>query len=362
MKTKRGLLLFLAIVIASLLTQGCGTTSTDPDQWGVLFSGGITEEKRFEGIVDPGATNTVIGAGSHSYSYPVLSLRTYFISGKEDVGDTSGSDAINTPVRGGARANFEGDISFWICSGATDLEWLQKNWGPGEGQLGDASLTKEVIDALNSQGKVEVKNLDNFGNASEEDQVTVLTTSCLLSFQRAIGFKTKAYESPEQWLKMLNEYLRPALEKAVVGQSSSYTVDQLIGNKDDRAAFNKDVGVALEAQLRAKMGGRLYFRVTSADFSTFTPVGKGVQEAYDEKANVAVALETEKQRGALRDEQIANAKKLAAGGFFTPEQVVCLLAIEAAREAGSAPPVCLAGSIAGVVVGANTSPSTTAGG
>lgn len=61
------------IVIAMVLTfalTGCGYDDTEINEIGLIYSGGVTEEKAFIGLLEPGATWESVGYGSSVYKYP----------------------------------------------------------------------------------------------------------------------------------------------------------------------------------------------------------------------------------------------------------------------------------------------------
>lgn len=58
------------LLLAALFLGGCGVASSEINEIGLVYAGGVVEDKTYEGILEPGATNNRVGMGSTVYRYP----------------------------------------------------------------------------------------------------------------------------------------------------------------------------------------------------------------------------------------------------------------------------------------------------
>lgn len=71
----------LMVAALALLATGCGIESSEVNEIGLVYSGGVVEDKEFEKILEPGSTSNPVGLGSTVYKYPI-DQRTW-ISGQD---------------------------------------------------------------------------------------------------------------------------------------------------------------------------------------------------------------------------------------------------------------------------------------
>lgn len=283
----------LLISTLALGLAACGFTSSQVNEIGLHYSGGVIEDKTFQQLIDPGATNKQTGFGDIVYYYP-NDQRTYRFS--RDGGDVAA--AITAPTIEGTRVVLEGIITFRLCQPTeADTEGFSNDWGEDGYQ------------------------------------------ACLTSFHENIGLKTSAYEGPG-WTAMLTEFLRPAIEISVNRSTRSLTVDELL-TTESLDSLNSEIRRNLPNEVTANMDGNfLYF--SSVSFEQVEPENPDVQAAYDERAAARLEVAAERERGSLRDVQGENLDRL--NSIFSNEgQLNCYLQIELGRELGQMPPPCYAG-------------------
>ena len=284
----------LLAAAAVLALSACGVTSSQVNQIGLHYSGGIVEDKEFVSLIEPGATNTRIGLGNVVYYYP-NDQRTYRFS-RDGAGDVA--SAITAPTTEGTRVVLEGIITFRLCQPTeADREGFASDWGE-----------------------------DGYAE-------------CLRSFHENIGLKTSAFEAGG-WTAMLTEFLRPAIEISVNRSTRSLTVDQLL-TTESLDSLNQEIRRNLPTEVTSNMDGNfLYF--SSVSFEQIEPENPDVQAAYDERAAARLEVAAERERGSLRDVQGENLNRL--NSIFSDEgQLNCYLQIELGRELGVMPPPCYAG-------------------
>lgn len=284
----------IAIILAAALgLSACGFTSSQVNQIGLHYSGGVIEDKTFQQLIEPGATNKQTGFGDIVYYYP-NDQRTYRFS--RDGGDVAA--AIMAPTTEGTRVVLEGIITFRLCQPTeADAEGFANDWG--------------------------------------EDGYA----ACLIAFHENIGLKTSAYEDAG-WTAMLTEFLRPAIEISVNRSTRSLTVDELL-TTESLDTLNSEIRRNLPNEVTSNMDGNfLYF--SSVSFEQVEPENAQVQAAYDERAAARLEVAAERERGSLRDVQGENLDRL--NSIFSDEgQLNCYLQIELGRELGVMPPPCYAG-------------------
>lgn len=286
----------LPVALLAVLLTGCSLTSTQVNEIGLEYSGGLTEDKAFVRLVQPGATNQGKGFGNEVYRYP-NDQRNYRFSadGLADV-----AAAIVVPSREGTRVVIEGIISFKLC-----------------------------IAPFNNPTAV----IDDWGGTDPEAYAT-----CLKTFHENIGLKTQAWTF-EGWNAMLQEFLRPAINVSVTRSSRSFTIDELLATEAlDR--FNTQIADTLPSELASKMNGE-FFYISDVSFEEIAPEAPTVQAEYDERAAARLDVATERERGSLREVQEQNLQRLRS--IFSDEgQLNCYLQIELGRELGVMPPPCFA--------------------
>lgn len=84
MKSVRKLLPAL-LLLAVLVMTGCGLAGSETNEIGLVYEGGMVQDKTYRGILKPGSTSNSVGLGSEVYRYRI-DQRSY-IAGKD--GDTA---------------------------------------------------------------------------------------------------------------------------------------------------------------------------------------------------------------------------------------------------------------------------------
>lgn len=281
-----------ALLVGILMLSAC-VTSSEVNQIGLHYAGGIIEDKVFIELIEPGATSRGIGAGNVVYYYP-NDQRTYRFS-RDGGGDVAA--AIVAPTTEGTRVVLEGIITFRLCQPTeADRQGFNSDWG--------------------ADGYAE----------------------CLRTFHENIGLKTTAYEL-DGWIAMLTEFLRPAIEISVNRSTRSVTVDDIL-TTEALDGLNEEIRQALPREVTANMDGNfLYF--SSVSFEQIEPESQSVKDAYDERAAARLEVAAERERAQLRDVQGENLQRLR--GIFADEgQLNCYLQTELGRELGVMPPPCFA--------------------
>lgn len=286
----------MALVLLAAMLTGCSLASTEVNEIGLEYAGGLTEDKVFVRLVQPGATNQGKGFGNEVYRYP-NDQRNYRFS-SDGLADVAA--AIVVPSREGTRVVIEGIISFKLC-----------------------------IAPFNDPTAV----VDDWGGTDSEAYA-----NCLKAFHENIGLKTDAW-TLEGWTAMLQEFLRPAINVSVTRSSRSFTIDELLATEAlDR--FNTQIADTLPAELASKMNGE-FFYISDVSFEEIAPEAVTVQAEYDERAAARLDVATERERGSLREVQEQNLQRLRS--IFSDEgQLNCYLQIELGRELGVMPPPCFA--------------------
>lgn len=68
-KIVRGVTLVVLLAMVTTFGGACGLESSETNEIGLVYSGGWTEDKEYQGILRPGATNNSTGYGSTTYRY-----------------------------------------------------------------------------------------------------------------------------------------------------------------------------------------------------------------------------------------------------------------------------------------------------
>lgn len=285
----------LIVTLFAILLAGCSVVSTQVNEIGLEYSGGLTEDKQFVRLVPPGATMNGKGWGNTVYLYPT-DQRNYRFSTDQQADIAA---PIIVPSREGTRVVVEGIISFKLCiAPIDDPDAVVNDWG---------------------------------GTADEA------YAACLQAFHENIGFKTKAFESLDFWRAMLQEFLRPGVNSSVTRASRGFTIDELLSVEAlDR--LNSDIARELPLELEAKQGGN-FFYIADVSFEEIAPESTDVQKEYDERAVARLDTASENERGALRAAQQNNLEELR-GTFSEESALICYLQIELGRELGVMPPPC----------------------
>ena len=67
------LLIFVVIgvIVISTIASNSGYDSTEINEIGLIYEGGVIQDKVYKGLLEPGATNNRVGLGSTVYRYRI---------------------------------------------------------------------------------------------------------------------------------------------------------------------------------------------------------------------------------------------------------------------------------------------------
>lgn len=60
----------IMLAVLAMVASGCGLASSQINETCLVYSGGLWEDKEFVSVLEPGATNNMIGPGDSVYCYP----------------------------------------------------------------------------------------------------------------------------------------------------------------------------------------------------------------------------------------------------------------------------------------------------
>lgn len=171
----------LLVVLALLAGSACGLRSSAINERCVVYSGGLVEDKNFEGFLEPGATAKSVGMGSKTYCYR-NDQRSY-------IGQPEGGDA--------------GPVEVVSATGPD---------GPGIRMSVDYQLYFKL-------------NLDD---------------DVFRRFHENLGVKTDAW-TEDGWKQLLREYFEPQIDRAMEAAALKHDWRRLYADEGGRSAFNADV-------------------------------------------------------------------------------------------------------------------------
>lgn len=239
----------LAAVMLALAGGACGYESSKINERCLVYSGGITEDAKFQEFMEPGRNNKSVGFGSTAYCYRT-DQRSYI--GRAEQGTDTG------PVQ---------------------------------------VVSKDDVRMLAEYQLYFKLNMD--------DEV-------LKAFHTNLGVKTEAW-TEDGWTQMLREYFEPQIERSLEAAALQHDWRPLYANEEARAAFNRDTVENLKRNIREVIGGNYFCGPSYAgpgtecgDF-TFT-VGK----PRPENGDIVAAIEAEQTAKARLDAQATENNRIAA--------------------------------------------------
>ena len=285
-----------AIVIAMfVLTAGCASTAAN--EIGLSYGGGVIENKGYQGVIEPGATNKFVGIMDPNYNYRI-DQRSWIGRDCEEAG----------------------------CADRPTVEFVSK----------DGIRMKAPVDIY-------------FTLRQDE--------STLQRFHEEIGLKTQAW-TEEGWVISLRTYFDPALERGIDSAGLSFNWRELRESEEKRNEFAQQASRQFTEELERATGGNYYCAPTyqkpkdecgniSFAIGQPTPVDARVVEAV-EAEQTANARTQSLSAEARRAQAEAEARQVLIDQVG-PEVFACLRAIEAAEKANVGPPPCIAGGATPVV-------------
>jgi hypothetical protein len=173
---KRGGLIALLVALA-VFSSACGLENNETNEIGLIYSGGLTEDKEFKGFLKPGSTAKSTGYGSKTYRYRI-DQRSYRADGKNNGADTGPALVV---TRDNQRMLVDYQLYFKI-------------------------------------------NQD---------------TKILRKFHENIGVKTKAWTN-EGWTEMLRTYFEPQIDRSLEAAALQFDWKALYASEEARVAFQND--------------------------------------------------------------------------------------------------------------------------
>lgn len=197
MKSASKAVLTSLVLLLALTGSACGTAGSDINEIGLIYSGGLTEEKDFKGLLKPGSTRTSVGMGSKVYRYRT-DQRSFIGAPKGKTGDIGPIQVVS-----------DDDVRLLV-----------------EFQL---------YFKLNREEKV------------------------IRRFHENLGIKTRAY-TDDGWRQMLNEYFAPQIERAMESVALGFKWRDLYGSEEARKSFQDLTVLRVKQNLREVIGaGADYF-------------------------------------------------------------------------------------------------------
>lgn len=246
--------------------------STDVDEYGLEYSAGPIDGRKFEGLTPPGSSLQFLGMLDYMVKLPA-NQRTYIVAENTNEGDIGG-ELITANDSEGVAVQFATSATFELEPDAKKLNTFA------------LEICTKYDDCYDKDGT-----------------------------------------SNDGWGMMLNDYFRKSQEAALQSVTQQYTVDELM--QQDRSEFQREVAEATTRKLNDNMGGQYFTDIT---FQIQRPIPpNAVQTKYNEQK----AAELQTQVKAEEVEQ-AKQTKLAAdelNAIENSEDYIALLEAEAKAKA-----------------------------
>ena len=63
--------IIIGVILFSIIASNSGYDSTEINEIGLIYEGGVVQDKSYKGLLDPGSTNNRVGLGSTVYRYRI---------------------------------------------------------------------------------------------------------------------------------------------------------------------------------------------------------------------------------------------------------------------------------------------------
>jgi hypothetical protein len=239
---KRGLALVGAVVVLGGMAA-CSTTAA-PDYVLIRYEKGVNGGLKFESCLQPSQKGDA-AVNDQTFALPV-SLRTWNIRPEGQGGDSSNAVQTGTlpqPATETQPSQVGPEVKVF-----TKTEFFLNTACKQQDKEG------EIVHAVDPEGK------------KKEDAAADSAQAPLARFWEATGRRYDVATdgesgfSEDNWVKMLQATLVPAMEKAVRSSSRLYDADDLDANTGNVwATMEKQMGVTFSAELNASVGGGDYF-------------------------------------------------------------------------------------------------------
>lgn len=244
-------LLALVIITTFMLSGACGLEDSQTNEIGLVYSGGITEDKKFKEFLPAGSTAKATGYGSTTYRYRI-DQRSY---------------------RGDAKNNGADAAPIVVVS--NDDQRLKVDY--------------QLYFKLNQDPKI------------------------LRKFHENIGIKTKAW-TEEGWRQMLRDYFEPQIERSMEAAALAYDWRDLYASEETRVKFQGDAIDRIKAAITDVVGADYFCgpaydgpKTPCGDFTMTVgkpePVNEGLVAAIErEQTNVAATSAQEQENARINKE------------------------------------------------------------
>lgn len=247
---KRALLAGVAVLVVS---SACGLEGTETNEIGLIYSGGVVEDKAYKGQLFAGATAKSVGLGSKVYKY-----RT---DQRSIIAGPDGSARDIAPVQ---------FVSSDDTRMATDLQMYFK---------------------LNQN----------------EDT--------LRAFHENLGVKTEAW-TDAGWDQMLREYFIPQIERAIEAAGLAFPWRDLYASEEARVKFQNDAADRAKTAITEVIGGEYFcgpsYTGAGSKCGTFTmtvgkpyPVNGKIVDAIEAEQTAVTETRSQEQENARIAAQVA---------------------------------------------------------
>lgn len=245
-----------AVTLFSLV--GCGLASSKINELCLVYSGGITEDAKFEKLLEPGSNNNSIGVGSDTYCYKI-DQRSYIANSDKGKGDTGPVEVVSSDT---VKMAVEYQFYFTLNQ--------------------DENVVKE--------------------------------------FHENLGVKTEAW-TEEGWNQLLQEYFEPQIERALEAAALKFSWKDLYSSESTRKEFQDTVVATVKANLKEVIGndyfcGPKYTKQGDkcGDF-TFTvgkpyPLNEGIVSAVESQQKAAANTGAQDQKNRLIEEEAKGKRTL----------------------------------------------------
>lgn len=266
---KKLLILVLPILF---LAGACGMKSSAVNELCLIYSGGVVEDKNYEGLLEPGSTNKSTGYGSKTYCYKT-DQRSYIANAKNNGADSGPVEVVS-----------QDDVRLAV----------------------DYQLYFTV-------------------NQKEE---------IIRTFHENLGVKTKAWKE-DGWKQLLREYFEPQIERALEAAALKSNWRDLYASEEARIAFQTATVANLKRNIKEVIGndyfcGPQYTGENECGDFTFTvgkpnPVNGDIIAAIEAEQTAAANTIAQEQKNAQVRAELEVKKELVA--LYGPEGALLYEAI-----------------------------------
>lgn len=253
----------LTCVVLLVATSGCGLESSETNEIGLVYSGGVIEDKEFKEFLPAGSTNKSTGYGSKTYRYRI-DQRSYRADSKGNGADTAPAVVVSN-----------------------DDQRLRVDY--------------QLYFKLNQDEKI------------------------LRKFHENIGVKTQAW-TDDGWTQMLRDYFEPQIERSLEAAALGFNWRDLYASEESRVSYQNDAIGRIKTAITDVIGddyfcGPAYTGKGSpcGDFTMTVgkpePVNEGLVAAIEaEQTNVAATQAQEQKNAQIRAELDAEKELVALYG------------------------------------------------